>query len=295
MTEPRRSHVDLAVDDDEIGALVDLVLLERFSRGQLIAIDRASPGAECRIRGWCGSTCERPQIPVLHAAIVPGGGQAASSCATSAASRRRVDRLPDEARDVHLRDADAVADLGLREVFGEAQAQDLALAVAEHAPSGARRSRRPRRGRTRVLDAHHLRHAVAASSSSRGAVVFPEGAVDPYNGKCVRASAGSIFHVRIVRGGTAHGAVLDLRAAGFNILAADAQAPIDLDEYADAGHLAGPTAWLFGSEAHGLSAEVVSLAHTRIKVPIHGRAESLNLAAAAAVCLYASARAQRRP
>ena len=62
----------------------------------------------------------------------------------------------------------------------------------------------------------------------------------------------------------------------------------------DDGSLAAPTAWLFGNEAWGLPAELAALADHRVRIPIHGRAESLNLSTAAAVCLYASARAQRR-
>ena len=54
-----------------------------------------------------------------------------------------------------------------------------------------------------------------------------------------------------------------------------------------------PTAWLFGNEAWGLPDDLAALADHRVAIPIHGRAESLNLATAAAVCLYASARAQR--
>jgi len=54
-----------------------------------------------------------------------------------------------------------------------------------------------------------------------------------------------------------------------------------------------PTAWLFGNEAWGLPADVLELADETVAVPIYGQAESLNLAAAAAVCLYASARVQR--
>jgi TrmH family RNA methyltransferase len=134
-----------------------------------------------------------------------------------------------------------------------------------------------------------------ADAAGADAVVFGEGAVDPYNGKCVRATAGSLFHLPVVRGEPAASAVAALRAAGLTVLAADAHGAIDLDEYADAGGLAGRTAWLFGSEAHGLAPELADLADARVRVPIHGRAESLNLAAAAAVCLYASARAHRRP
>ncbi|MBD8063772.1 RNA methyltransferase, partial [Actinomycetaceae bacterium Sa1BUA1] len=55
-----------------------------------------------------------------------------------------------------------------------------------------------------------------------------------------------------------------------------------------------PTAWLFGNEAHGLRPEERELADAVVGVPIHGLAESLNVATAATLCLYASARAQRR-
>jgi TrmH family RNA methyltransferase len=124
-------------------------------------------------------------------------------------------------------------------------------------------------------------------------VVFPDGSVDPYNGKCVRASAGSLFHLDVVRGGTPEDALATLRGAGFTLLAADAHGEHDLDALADEGRLARRTVWVFGSEAHGLPESVLAAADARVRVPIHGRAESLNLAAAAAVCLYASARAQR--
>ena len=56
----------------------------------------------------------------------------------------------------------------------------------------------------------------------------------------------------------------------------------------------GPTAWLLGTEAAGLSEQALALADRTVRVPLHGRAESLNLASAAAVCLYASARAHRQ-
>jgi TrmH family RNA methyltransferase len=75
--------------------------------------------------------------------------------------------------------------------------------------------------------------------------------------------------------------------------AADGDGEDDLDDLLDSGDLHRPTAWLFGSEAHGLDDELLAAADRRVRVPIYGGAESLNLAAAAAVCLYASARAQR--
>ncbi len=132
-----------------------------------------------------------------------------------------------------------------------------------------------------------------ADAAGADAVVFAGETVDPYNGKCVRASAGSLFHVNVVRAGDPHAVVTKLRDAGLTVLAADGYGPIDLDTLADDGALVPPTAWMFGSEAHGLPSDLAETADARVRVPIHGRAESLNLAAAAAVCLYASARAQR--
>jgi TrmH family RNA methyltransferase len=132
-----------------------------------------------------------------------------------------------------------------------------------------------------------------ADAAGAGGVVFTDGSVDPYNGKCVRSSAGSLFHPPVVRGVTASSAIASLREAGLQVLAADGYGEADLDELADAGELGRPTAWLFGNEARGLPPALSALADRRVRIPIHGRAESLNLAAAAAVCLYASARALR--
>ncbi|HWH00041.1 MAG TPA: RNA methyltransferase [Pilimelia sp.] len=134
-----------------------------------------------------------------------------------------------------------------------------------------------------------------ADAAGAGAVVFAGDAVDPYNGKAVRASAGSLFHLPVVRERDPAAAVAALRAAGLRVLAATGHGDTDLEALARAGGLAAPTAWLFGSEAHGLPPELLAAADARVRVPIHGRAESLNLAAAAAVCLYSSARAHRAP
>ncbi|TDC39222.1 RNA methyltransferase [Micromonospora sp. KC213] len=132
-----------------------------------------------------------------------------------------------------------------------------------------------------------------ADAAGAGAVVFAGDAVDPYNGKCVRASAGSLFHVDVVRVADPAAVIEALRAAGLTVLATTGYGDSDLDDLIDHGRLAAPTAWLFGSEAHGLPEALTAAADARVRVPLHGRAESLNLAAAAAVCLYASARALR--
>ena len=133
-----------------------------------------------------------------------------------------------------------------------------------------------------------------ADAAGAAAVLFAGDAVDPHNGKCVRASTGSVFHVALGVEPDPRRAVAACRQAGLQVLAADAGIGRDLDDVVDAGALAAPTAWLFGNEAHGLDCELLAAADHVVAVPLHGRAESLNLAAAAAVCLYASARAHRR-
>jgi TrmH family RNA methyltransferase len=133
-----------------------------------------------------------------------------------------------------------------------------------------------------------------ADAAGAGGVVMTGESVDVYNGKAVRASAGSLFHVPVAISPERSSTVRTLQESGLTVLAADGHGDVDLDDAADSGLLGGPTAWLFGNEAWGLPAELADLADHRVRIPIHGRAESLNLATAAAICLYASARAQRR-
>ncbi|MFN2537976.1 MAG: TrmH family RNA methyltransferase [Mycobacteriales bacterium] len=129
-----------------------------------------------------------------------------------------------------------------------------------------------------------------ADAAGADAVVLTAGSVDPHNGKCVRASAGSLWHLPVVSEADALQTLAGLRAAGVQLLATTGDGDVDLD---DLTGLDQPTAWVFGTEAHGLPDEVLAAADQRVRIPIHGRAESLNLASAAAVCLYASARFQR--
>lgn len=136
-----------------------------------------------------------------------------------------------------------------------------------------------------------IRCADAAGAST---VVLTGSSVDPYNGKAVRASVGSLFHVDLALEPGTPAVVASLKERGYLVLAADGAGETDLDDALDDGLLRRPTAWLFGNEAWGLPEDVAALADHRVRIPIHGRAESLNLATAAAVCLYASARAQRR-
>jgi TrmH family RNA methyltransferase len=128
-----------------------------------------------------------------------------------------------------------------------------------------------------------------ADAMGADAVVLAGHSVDPYNGKCLRASAGSIFTVPVVSepdAGTTISALLD---AGLRVLATTVDGETSLDDT----DLSGPTAWLFGPESHGLPWQLAAMATERVRIPMAGGAESLNVASAAAICLYQSASAHR--
>ncbi|MPV37714.1 RNA methyltransferase [Georgenia subflava] len=156
----------------------------------------------------------------------------------------------------------------------------------------------------------------AADAAGADAVVLAAGSVEVLNPKVVRSTAGSLFHLPVVTGAGLEETLAALRRPGTGapvVLAADGAGEWDLDDLLDrsdglasvgaaelsatalvAPDLGAPTVWVFGNEAHGLSAAERGLCDAAVRVPVHGRAESLNLATAATVCLYASARAQRR-
>jgi len=129
-----------------------------------------------------------------------------------------------------------------------------------------------------------------ADAAGADGVVLAGTSVDAYNPKTVRATVGSLFHLPFAIEADPARAVRLARDRGLTVLAADGAGEVDLFD----ADLSGPTAWLFGNEARGLPDELAALADRRVAIPIHGRAESLNLSTAAAVCLYASAREQRR-
>lgn len=128
-----------------------------------------------------------------------------------------------------------------------------------------------------------------ADAMGADAVVLAGNSVDPYNSKCLRASAGSIFSLPVIGEPDEAATVARLQAAGLQVLATTIDGEASLDHV----DLAGPTAWLFGPEAHGLPTELASAADHRVHIPMPGNSESLNIASAASICLYQSARAHR--
>jgi TrmH family RNA methyltransferase len=132
----------------------------------------------------------------------------------------------------------------------------------------------------------------AADSAGADAVVMTGRSVDPYNPKVVRSTTGSLFHLPVSVGVDLPNAISRAKAAGYTVLAADISGD-DLPTVRAEGMLDGPTAWVFGNEARGLTEDDLRLVDRAVKVPIYGLAESMNLATAASVCLYESAFAQR--
>jgi len=130
-----------------------------------------------------------------------------------------------------------------------------------------------------------------ADAMGAAAVVFCGEVVDPFNGKCVRSSAGSIFTVPVLLEADTVGVIDRLRGNGIQVLATTLTGELSLDD-AD-GLLGAPTAWIFGREAQGLAEEVAVRADHRVVIPMSPGVDSLNVAVAAAICLYQSARAQR--
>ncbi|GAA2102952.1 RNA methyltransferase [Brevibacterium salitolerans] len=131
-----------------------------------------------------------------------------------------------------------------------------------------------------------------ADAAGADAVVVTSSSVDVYNPKTVRSTAGSLFHVPVVTNvGLPEVAEL-ARARGLQVLAADAHPPAhDLHVPWDTGlDLTRPTAWVFGNEAWGLPEADRAQCDSAVAVPLYGRAESLNLATAASICIYESAK-----
>ncbi len=131
----------------------------------------------------------------------------------------------------------------------------------------------------------------AADASGADAVVFAGESIDPWHPKVVRSTTGSIFHLPVAVADSLEEVAVAARAAGLAVLAADVRG----DELTEAtAALSEPVAWVFGNEARGLNEQERGLADRSLRLPIYGKAESLNLATAASVCLYTTAFAQRR-
>ncbi|HVT42100.1 MAG TPA: RNA methyltransferase [Acidimicrobiales bacterium] len=129
----------------------------------------------------------------------------------------------------------------------------------------------------------------AADASGSSAVVFAAESVDPYNPKTVRASAGSLFHVPLALAPDPLEAAADLAAAGFRTMATRVR---EGEDYA-ALDWSVPTALFLGNESSGLDDALCDALAGSLRIPMDGRAESLNVGVAAAVVSFEAFRQRR--
>jgi len=129
----------------------------------------------------------------------------------------------------------------------------------------------------------------SADAAGADAVLLSDSSVDIYNPKVVRSTVGSLFHLPIVTGVPIPDLLDRVRRSGLTLLAADGSGQSLLGDV----DLTRPHAWVMGNEAWGLGFDVLEACDDVVRVPIYGKAESLNLAMAATVFLYASAAVQR--
>lgn len=132
-----------------------------------------------------------------------------------------------------------------------------------------------------------LRCAEAAGFTG---VVFCGDAVDPTNPKCVRASAGALFHTPVVIGDDVAGVLAELGTLGYRRIATSARA----SHAYDAADLTGPIAVVLGNEAHGLGVDIDALVDETVTIPMVGRSESLNVAMAGSIICFEALRQRRR-
>jgi TrmH family RNA methyltransferase len=126
----------------------------------------------------------------------------------------------------------------------------------------------------------------SAEASGAAAIVLSAGSVDAYNPKLVRASAGAIFGVPVIEGWSAVAALETLGKQGRFRLAAVGRGGTPYH----AVDFRAPTAVVLGNETHGIPAELDAHLDGRVTVPMHGPAESLNVAMAATVLCFEAAR-----
>lgn len=134
-----------------------------------------------------------------------------------------------------------------------------------------------------------------ADAMGASAVVLCAGSVDVRNPKVVRSSAGSVFHLPVIPMRSFDAAVEYLRGRGAALLGTSGSCEAeDLSELIALSMHGVPTvltrshAWLMGNEAKGLSEEELAACDSLITIPMTGQSESLNVASAASICLYAS-------
>ncbi|MHB1211408.1 MAG: TrmH family RNA methyltransferase, partial [Candidatus Nanopelagicales bacterium] len=132
-----------------------------------------------------------------------------------------------------------------------------------------------------------------ADAAGAAAVVLTPDCADVHNGKVVRSTAGSLFHLPVLAGHPIAAVAAAATRAGRTVAVATGDGEADLFDAADRAVVDDRTCWIIGSEAHGASAQARAAAGVAVAIPMQGRAESLNAAIAAAIVLFVTRHARR--
>ena len=125
-----------------------------------------------------------------------------------------------------------------------------------------------------------------ADAAGCAGVIVPDGCVDVFNPKVLRSSMGSVFHVPIYHCSSIAEAMNTARTHGFVLYASHLEGSISVYE----ANLTGQVALIIGSEAEGIGADAAENADLLIRIPMEGRAESLNASVAAGVLIFEAMR-----
>jgi RNA methyltransferase, TrmH family len=128
-----------------------------------------------------------------------------------------------------------------------------------------------------------------ADAVGAAAVLLTPGSADPHNGKVVRSTAGSLFHVPVGTEAQVDEVASACRRHGRTLAVATGDAETDLFTAIASGRVTDRTCWVVGSEAHGVGEAARAAADVTVRIPMTGRTESLNAAVAASVVLYVTA------
>lgn len=126
----------------------------------------------------------------------------------------------------------------------------------------------------------------SAHGSGAKGVILTKGTVDPFNDKTLRSTMGSIFKISIIEDDENLSLLKELKDKGFNIVVSSLQTEYNFYDV----NLCGNTIICVGNEGNGISDEVYSNSTVKVKIPMPGGAESLNVAVAASIMMFEAVR-----
>ena len=121
-------------------------------------------------------------------------------------------------------------------------------------------------------------------------IILDRGSADIYSPKVIRSTMGSIYRVPFIYTDDLHQTIGEVKKQGIRLYAAHLKGKHNYEEE----NYTGPSGFLIGNEANGLTEETAALADAWVRIPMAGKVESLNAAVAASVLLFETARQRRQ-